>query len=99
MTYTLEVSAPAEADLADAMAWYARIRPVLAADFLLCVEEALDRIADNPHAFPAVLPAVRRAVIHRFPYGIAYRIKHRQIFVEAIFPDRDDPLALRRRVL
>ena len=61
MNYTLDFSDFAEADLAEAAKWYNRIRPGLTADLLLCVEEALDRICDNPQAFPAVGSGVQRA--------------------------------------
>jgi toxin ParE1/3/4 len=99
MSHTLEVSAPAADDLAHAIDWYGRIRSGLAADFVLCVEEAIDRITQNPHAYPTVFRNVRRALIHRFPYGVIYRVSNSHIQVEAFFPDSKDPRALRRRLV
>jgi plasmid stabilization system protein ParE len=91
MTYTLELSEPAEADLVKAMEWYRHLRPGLEADLALCVEEALDRILGNPEMFPVIAPGTRRAIVRRFPYLVIYRIRQRRIEVEAIFHSRQDP--------
>ncbi len=98
MSYTLEVSDLAEADFADAVTWYARIRPGLAADFVLCVDEAVDRIMHNPRAYAPLFLTVRRAVLRRFPYGVIYRVTDTHVKIEAFFPDKMDPAALSRRL-
>jgi hypothetical protein len=45
MTHAVKLLAAARGDLAEAKDWYCRFQPGLEADMLLCVEEALDRIA------------------------------------------------------
>jgi plasmid stabilization system protein ParE len=91
MTYTLELSELAEADLAEAMEWYKRIRPGLEAAIALCVEETLDRILDNPEMFPGITPGVRRAIVRRFPYLVIFRVRKRRIEIEALFHPSRDP--------
>lgn len=98
MTLTLVVSALAEADLANAVDWYNRIRPGLGDDLALCVEYALDQILEHPEAFPVLRPHVRRTLVRRFPYGVFYRVRRHRIEIEALFPLRADPARLGDRL-
>jgi plasmid stabilization system protein ParE len=56
----------AEADLINARDWYERQRAELGAEFLLCVEEVLERIGLTPEMYRVVYCDVRRALT---PYG------------------------------
>ncbi len=98
MNWHLDVSPLAEADLAGAIEWYRHIRPGLESDLVLCVEEALDRILDHPETFTTVIPGVRRARVHRFPYNILFRMRDRSIEIVAIYHAKRDPIALRDRI-
>jgi plasmid stabilization system protein ParE len=98
MSYILEVSELAEADFAHAVRWYGQIRSGLAADFVLCIDEAVDRIMHNPLAYAAFFLDTRRAVVRRFPYGVIYRVCDTRVKIEAFFPDKMDPTALQRRL-
>lgn len=84
MAYNLSIRPEAETDLSDAFNYYQHCRPGLGQDFLLCVEAAFERITRNPHQYQAVHQAVRRAVTHRFPYGIYYLVADQQIVVLAV---------------
>jgi plasmid stabilization system protein ParE len=98
MTYSLEFSDLAEADLREAFDWYEHIRPGLAADLVLCVEEVLDRILERPEAFPAVISDARRALVRRFPYGVIYRVRGQRVEVMAVFHVRRDPTSWQPRI-
>ena len=98
MTFLLQLSELAEADYAEAIAWYEGIRAGLGADLTLCIEEALDRLREFPEAFPLVFRDARRAVVWRFPYGIVFRLRGECINVEAIFHARRDPTAWQGRI-
>ncbi len=98
MRYTLHVSHLAETDLAEVIDWYDNIRPGLGADLSLCVEEALDRIAENPHAFPIVHLTAHRSLIRRFPYAIFFRVRESRIEIEAIFHSSRDPITWQGRI-
>jgi toxin ParE1/3/4 len=91
MSLPLIITPEAEEDLADAKAWYERQRAGLGAEFVLCVEEALDRISRLPEAAAEVYPGVRRVLVRRFPYGVFYRIDPDQIAVLAVYHNRRDP--------
>ena len=75
MNVPLIITPAAEADLAEAKAWYERQQGGLGEDFLQCVEEALDRIRLLPEAYREVAPGVRRVIVRRFPYGVYYRVR------------------------
>jgi plasmid stabilization system protein ParE len=72
---TLEVTfeIPAKADLAAAKLWLKDIRPGLDADFMICLEEAVERVRRYPESYPVISRELRRANLHRFPYSIYYR--------------------------
>jgi toxin ParE1/3/4 len=91
MNLPLIITPEAEQDLAEAKAWYDRQRAGLGEEFVLCVEEALDRIRRLPKAATEVFPSVRRVVVRRFPYGVFYRIDPDQIAVIAVYHSRRDP--------
>ena len=58
----------AEAEIEEAYRWYEEQRKGLGFDFLLCIEDAIEKISRNPELYPLVHKNVRRALIHRFPY-------------------------------
>ena len=81
----------AEADLAKARDWYERQRAGLVAEFLLCVEEVLERIGRTPEMYMMVHHDVRRALTRRFPYAVYYRIAGNDVVVLGILHTRRDP--------
>jgi plasmid stabilization system protein ParE len=81
----------AEADLANARDWYERQRAGLGAEFLLCVEEVLERIGRTPEMYMVVYHDVRRALTRRFPYAVYYRIAGNDVVVLGILHTRRDP--------
>jgi plasmid stabilization system protein ParE len=64
----------AREEVIDITAYYARIRPTLAAEFLAELNAAIELIAANPLVCEEIRPGVRRCLIDRFPYGVYYRI-------------------------
>jgi plasmid stabilization system protein ParE len=78
--------------------WYDEQRPGLGGEFVAEVTAVLERIAATPHLFPlwpgvsAMLEPVRRAVMHRFPYGVAFESHLDHILVLAIAHGRRRPL-------
>jgi len=98
MSYALQVSELAEADLAGARDWYRNIRPGLDDALLLCVEQTINRILDNPNAFPVVRHDARRALVRRFPYSVVFRVRGNRVEVVAVFHGRKDPIRLRDRI-
>src|SRR5205814_4006024 len=46
----------------------------LGEEFLRAVQSALENIAAHPIRYPVVHRETRRVLVHRFPYGILYRV-------------------------
>lgn len=60
-------------------------------EFILCVDEAVERIRHNPESYPTVHKSFRRVVVRRFPFALFYEIVSSEIRVLAIFHSRRDP--------
>ena len=75
VTLSTTITPAAEADLTEVIAWYESKRPDLSFDFLLSLDATLDHIARHPESYAMVAPAVRRALLRRFPHAVYYRLK------------------------
>ena len=84
-------------DLRDARDWYEAQRPGLGLELGAAVDDTLARIGTHPELYPEVVSGIRRAVLHRFPYGLFYRRRSGDIEVLAVFHHRRDPTVWRRR--
>ena len=58
---------------------------------------ALQRIAANPQQFPITLRDVRRALMHRFPYSLLFRVEEDTLTIVACFHANRDPQSWQRR--
>ena len=87
----------AAAELDDAYRWYERERRGLGDEFLQASQSVIDRLAENPLAFPLVHRDKRRAVFRRFPYSLIFRIVGSDVFVLACFHGKRSPRAWRSR--
>ena len=81
----------AEADIEEAFHWHERQRDGLGSDFLLCVEDGLEKIRKNPEMYPVVHRNVRRLLIRRFPYGIFYVAPSDVTIILSVFHGHHDP--------
>jgi toxin ParE1/3/4 len=93
----LVIRPEAEADLAEAFAWYEERRRGLGERFLLSVEASLATIQRHPESFPLVHGPIRRALLRRFPYGVFYTVEEPAIVVLAVFHCRRDPRGWQER--
>jgi toxin ParE1/3/4 len=98
MSLPFLITPDAERDLAEAKRWYERQHRGLGEEFLLCVEEALDRIRLLPEAYREVAPGVRRVIVKRFPYGLYYRVDPDQIAIIALYHCKRDPTGWQERI-
>ena len=96
--YEQFVRPEAEFDLAEAYGYYQECRWGLGEDFILCVEEALERLNKNPHHYQEVHLQVRRALVHRFPYGIFYVVMENRIIVIAVLHEARNPARWQSRI-
>lgn len=96
MSRALVFRPEAQEEFDAAVDWYQE-RAGLGGELIASVEEALDRIVENPRLYEVVHDPVRRAVVHRFPYSLIYQIEAERILVVAVFHDRRDPAAWQSR--
>ena len=88
----------AGAEVIESAEWYQSRVPDLGASFLDEVDAAISRIASAPEAFGKVLHDIRMHLLHRFPYGIIYRVETDRIFVIAVMHLHRDPNYWKGRV-
>ncbi len=81
----------AEADLAEAFAYYEGQLAGLGHEFITTLEEQLERVAANPLHYQIDYREVRRAVIRRFPYAVFYLVEGAVVVVLAIEHQARDP--------
>lgn len=87
----------ASADIERAYAWYERERSGLGEEFLGELRTTARSVLDMPEAYPVLDWQTRRALVHRFPYGLFYRIVDDTIVFVACFHTRRNPAAWKRR--
>lgn len=91
MTVEIRLRPEAEQDLADAAAWYEEQRQGLGHEFLDEVLTMLSSIAINPLMYPDVHRSTRRAIIHRFPFSMYFRVESATIVVVAVMHGSRNP--------
>ena len=91
MTYTLTLRKDAELDIEEQFKYYEDVREGLGHDFLLCVEETLDKIQRNPLNYRQLYKDLRRVAIRRFPYRIFVLVQNQKVIVTAVFHARKNP--------
>ena len=91
MTLPVAWTRAAEADLQQALGWYAKISEELADRFLSSVERTVREIGERPLGFAVIHRGRRRAGIRRFPYGLIFEAHDDAAIVLACFHGRRDP--------
>jgi plasmid stabilization system protein ParE len=61
-------------DLNSAVNYYNDLRPGLGDELRAEVYAAIEQIRSNPEMFATIENAMRRCLVHRFPYSVLYRI-------------------------
>ncbi|MFP4181862.1 type II toxin-antitoxin system RelE/ParE family toxin [Thiohalospira sp.] len=91
MSLPVRVRREAEVDLREAGAWYEAQRPSLGQAFLDEVQTAFEQIGEEPFRYPVLHRDTRRALIHRFPFGIFFRVTEEAIVIIAVLHASRDP--------
>ena len=98
MNYRLLVRRPAKVDIRAAARRYELQQPGLGREFVAEVDAALNRVAENPLQYQVLHREARRAIVHRFPYGVFYRIEASNIVVFCVSHLHRDPAWWKARV-
>jgi toxin ParE1/3/4 len=91
VNYQLVVRRPAKADVRSAARRYEVQPPGLGREFVAEVDAALGRVAENPLQYQVLHRETRRVIVHRFPYGVFYRIEASTIVVFSVSHLHRDP--------
>ena len=91
MTLELRLRSEAELELMDAALWYEEQGLGLGHQFLDEALAAFSTITETPLMYPIVHRNTRRALIHRFPFGVYYRVETSTIVVVAVMHGSRDP--------
>ncbi len=75
---------PAEQEMPDAAVYYELQVVDLGQDFLDRMASAVTDIGENPERWPVVMQNIRRRLVHRFPYGLLYRVDPDEVVVLAV---------------
>jgi plasmid stabilization system protein ParE len=97
MTPTPLLRPEAQVDFEAAAFWYEDQRPGLGELFSAEVSDLIQRIAESPLRFPAVLPSVRRGLLHGFPYAVYFTVEEQEVVILAVLHQRRDPAVWKRR--
>ena len=91
MTLELRIRSDAELDLADAALWYEEQDSGLGHQFLDEILTTFSTIAETPLIYQIVHRYTRRALVHRFPFGVYYRIETGVVVVVAVMHGSRNP--------
>lgn len=74
--------AAAQAEIAEAFAWYEQQSYGLGGDFLRMLAAAEEQLSRNPQAFPPTRGRFCRILIRRFPYALQFELlSERRVFI------------------
>lgn len=97
MSLGIIVRPEAELDISEAYDWYEERSSGLGAQFLGAIDEALLLASREPEIFQRIHRSVRRALVHRFPYGIFYTIEPNEIVILAVMHTARHPSKWKQR--
>ena len=93
----LRVRPEAEIDAFETALWYASERAGLGGEFLDALREVFGHVERSPLRFPLVTPAIRRAMLRRFPFGVFFVTDEDCTTVIAVMHLHRDPDSWERR--
>ena len=89
---------PAQAELDEAISWYAEQAPGLGDAFLIEALKTIQLIENFPQAWHPLTPLIRRCRLRRFPYSVVYTQDGTNLLVLAIAHQHRKPGYWRNRL-
>lgn len=80
----LVIRKDAEADIAEGCHWYELKRSGLGHEFIEEISATLGAVHAEPLRFPVIHRQLRRAIVHRFPYGVFFLKRPDAVIVVAV---------------
>jgi toxin ParE1/3/4 len=91
MTWRLFVRQRARLDIAEAIDWYDERSPGRGEHFLRALDEALQKLQENPLQYQLVRGELRRSLLRPYPYNLVYAVEDDEIIVLRCLHARRDP--------
>jgi toxin ParE1/3/4 len=98
LSFKVKVRRAAELDIAEAQVWYETQRAGLGADLHSEISKVLTVLTETPLIYTVLYRDIRRAIVHRFPYLIWYRVLGEEVTVLACTHARQSPSKVTSRV-
>jgi plasmid stabilization system protein ParE len=89
---------PAQAELDEAITWYAEQAPGLGDAFLIETLKAIQLIEQFPQAWHPLTPQIRRCRLRRFPDSVVYTYDNADLLILAIAHQHRKPNYWRTRL-
>ena len=98
--YHVDVHPDVYGELEHSRAWYEARANNLGTEFVGEVDRAIQAVRESPTIWPFrdERHAIRRYLVHRFPYGLIYRVQNDIIQVNAVMHLRRHPDYWRTRI-
>ena len=94
----IEFLDPAEAEFAEAIAYYNRQAEGLGYEFAAEVKRTITRIVTHPQAWTPLSTRTRRCRTNRFPYGLIYQVRDGMVMIVAVMNLHQHPTSWRTRL-
>jgi plasmid stabilization system protein ParE len=78
-------------ELAQAILYYEQRENGLGTTFLNEIEATINRILQHPSAWHQLSSRTRRCRTHRFPFGLIYQVRTKEILIVSVMDLRRDP--------
>ena len=88
----------ARAEFLEAARYYHQQKPGLGLQYISAIETLLGRIGTNPLRFHPIEENIRQARVLRFPYGVIYRVRLKDIQIIAVTHLKREPNYWRDRL-
>ena len=80
-----------KSDIEDGYGWYEERQSGLGLRFIEELDIAFLRLVDQPASYQEVMPNIRRAVTHIFPYLVFFTCNSQSVYILAVVPAAQDP--------
>jgi len=97
VSFIVHIRPEAETDLEEAALWYEKQNPRLGDEFLDEGQGIFKILSENAYLYAVTHKNTRRALVHRFPFGVSYLIDQNSIIVVAVMHGSRHPKRWQKR--
>jgi hypothetical protein len=95
----LHVHPEALHDIEEFAQGYEALARGLGTQYIIEIDATLKRIAEFPYAHQISFDDCRRALVHRFPFAIGFRVGTDAVHIDGLFPTQADPSRIVRLLI